>query len=342
MKHSNRQAGIWSTLLLLVLLVSACAEDPPKNPPVPVQPVKEEPAPPKLEVPTFDSKSAYDYIQKQVDFGPRVPNSEAHIACAEYLASELGVHGLEVQVQEGTVVAYNGESLRIRNIVGRFNPEATQRLMLFAHWDTRPFADRDNKRVGDPIDGANDGGSGVGVLLEIARVLNSSEVKPYVGVDIFFFDAEDYGQPSVAQATGGKPGTWCLGTQYWAKNMMPKNYKPKYGILLDMVGASDAVFAKEGVSMFYAPGVVNKVWKKAHALGYEKYFSNVRTGELIDDHRVVNQMAKIPAIDIVDYRPSTNDFGPFHHRHTDNMDIIDEETLHAVGHTLLEVIYSEY
>lgn len=289
-------------------------------------------------LPTFQADSAYTYIQKQVDFGPRVPNTDAQKACAKYLENKLKSFGWEVLVQRGKVTAYNNATLPIYNIIAQLNPEASKRIMLFAHWDTRPYADRDEERKSEPIDGANDGGSGVGVLLEIARIL--PQQLPDVGVDIMFFDAEDYGQPEGSMFPA-RADNWCLGTQFWAQNPPIRNYKPMYGILLDMVGAGDAIFPKEGTSMRYAPDIVNKVWYVAQNLGYGHLFVNQTSRETIDDHEFVNSMAGIPSIDIVHYSPYTSDYGHFHHRHADSMDIINKGTLEAVGNTLMQVIYRE-
>ncbi|PCJ89889.1 MAG: glutamine cyclotransferase [Flavobacteriales bacterium] len=323
------------------LLLFSCAEEKKKEPASIQKPAVEKPKLPVLSVPVFNADSAYYYIEKQVDFGPRVPNTDAHRKCALWMENELKSYGLEVLVQEGEVTAFNKKKLQIKNIIGRFNAENPSRILLFAHWDVRPYADRDTKNRAKPIDGANDGGSGVGVLLEIARQLSLNEDTPRVGVDIIFFDAEDYGQPSetMAQQQGN---TWCLGTQYWAKNPPIANYAPRYGILLDMVGATDAVFPQEAHSLYYAPYVVNNVWSTAARLGYSNYFVNKREYRgLTDDHFYVNTMAKIPSIDIVHYHVGKSDFGHFHHTHKDNMDIIDKSTLKAVGQTLLEVIYRE-
>jgi Zn-dependent M28 family amino/carboxypeptidase len=301
---------------------------------------------PKVEVveiktPQFNQDSAYNFIQKQVNFGPRVPNSKAHVACGNYLTTQLKSYGANVIEQTGEVTAFNNAKLNIKNIIGQFSPEKEQRIMLFAHWDTRPFADRDNKNLGKPIDGANDGGSGVGVLLEIARLINKNE--PNMGVDIIFFDAEDYGATHSNMKQNTMLDDWCLGTQYWAKNPPIANYRPRYGILLDMVGAENAVFPKEYLSMYFAENVVNKVWNKAQSMGYGQYFVNTKIPApgLTDDHRYVNTLAHIPSIDIVHFDPKTRDFGTFHHTHKDNMDLINKNTLKAVGQTVLEVIYNE-
>ena len=295
----------------------------------------------EIKVPQFNADSAYSFIQKQVDFGPRVPNTQAHINCGNYLVAKLKSYGAEIIEQTGEVVAFNKAKLNIKNIIAQFNPEKEQRIMLFAHWDTRPFADRDTKDLGKPIDGANDGGSGVGVLLEMARLIG--EEQPQMGVDIIFFDAEDYGATASHMAQNQMLDDWCLGTQYWANNPPIANYRPRYAILLDMVGAENAIFPKEYLSMYFAENVVNKVWGTAQKLGHGQYFINdeILPPGLTDDHRYVNLLAKIPAIDIIHFNPRTSDFGTFHHTHDDNMSLINKKTLKAVGETVLTVVYNE-
>ena len=169
----------------------------------------------RVAAPAFNADSAYAYIAQQVAFGPRVPNTPEHVACGDWLSRELTRHGADVIEQPGLVRAYDGNILRIRNIIGQFRPENRERILLFAHWDTRPFADKDTLRMREPIDGANDGGSGVGVLLEIARLLGADPTLD-VGVDIVFFDAEDYGTPEWGEKNQNSALTWCLGSQYWA------------------------------------------------------------------------------------------------------------------------------
>lgn len=292
------------------------------------------------DTPDFQADSAYVYVENQVNFGPRVPNTPEHKSCADYLAGELKRFGADVKVQEMTVTAYDGTALEARNIIGSYDPANPKRILLFAHWDTRPFADSDpdpaNHRK--PILGADDGASGVGVLLEIARQLNQKA--PKVGVDIIFFDAEDYGTPEFY--TGDTPSdTYCLGSQFWARRPHVPNYKADFGILLDMVGGKNAVFFKEATSMRYAPTVVDRVWTAARDLGYGRYFINAQGGGIVDDHEYVIQGRNIPSIDIINYDPET-DKGFASHWHTinDDMSNIDKETLKAVGQTVLEVVYN--
>ena len=290
--------------------------------------------------PEFNEDSAYAYVAQQVAFGPRVPNTETHEACAAWLARELARHGAQVTVQEGRARAFDGTILNMKNIVGSFHPESRDRVLLFAHWDTRPFADKDSLRQREPIDGANDGASGVGVLLEIARQLG--QIPADIGVDIAFFDAEDYGRPEWLPSSQNGYKDWCLGSQFWAANPHRPGYRARFGILLDMVGARDAVFHQEGTSLRLAPHVVRKVWKRASDLGFGGRFSSRSTPQTIDDNLFVSELAGIPSANIVDYRVNVRPmgYGPFHHTHADNMDIIDRQTLDEVGTTVLSVVYN--
>jgi glutaminyl-peptide cyclotransferase len=292
--------------------------------------------------PEFDADSAYAYIARQVEFGPRVPNSPAHASCGDWLAAELNRHGAEVIVQPGRVRAYDGSILEMRNIIGQYRPDLRERVMLFAHWDTRPFADKDTVRQREPIDGANDGGSGVGVLLEIARILGNDTTLD-LGVDIILFDAEDYGMPEWGERNQNSALTWCLGSQFWAGQPHRVGYRAKYGILLDMVGAEGAVFNREGTSMAYAPDVVQRIWNAAEQLGFGNYFKTDVTPETIDDNLFVSEFAGIPSANIVHYQVQVlpMGYGPFHHTHADNMSIISRETLDAVGSTVLDVLWND-
>lgn len=325
--------------LISVLLFFGCAEEPEKRKKTP-PPAKTQQFQP-VEKPNFSADSAYSFVAKQVEFGPRVPGSKAHEKAANYFKTKMSEWNWDTEIQLGEATTFNGKNIEIKNIIARFDTSNKNRVLLMAHWDSRPFADRDDSRKNEAIDGANDGASGVGVLMEIARAINSSELKPRVGIDIIFFDAEDYGQPS--SMMGGQTGdTWCLGSQYWAKNLSPDYTKPKYGILLDMVGAKNAVFPKEGVSMKYNPQLVNNVWYLANKLGYGKFFIQEEArGGITDDHLYVNKLAGIPSIDIIHYNPYKSDFGNFHHKHADDLSIIDKKTLHVVGEVVLEVVYRE-
>ncbi len=290
-------------------------------------------------VPSFQRDSAYAYLKAQVDFGPRVPNTEAHDRCRAWLVEQFHRFGAQVQEQSFEVKAFTGEVLQATNIIAVFNPDAGKRLLLCAHWDCRPFADSPlNMGPKDqPVLGADDGASGVAVLLEVARQLQRQP--PTIGVDIVLFDVEDYGENLPNKNT---TNSWCLGSQHWARNPHRSPYRPKFGILLDMVGAENARFTKEQTSMRYAPQVMNKVWALAQKLGYGNFFINDNTPALTDDHYFINLIARIPTIDIINRAGNTpTGFAPHWHTPDDDLDVISKRTLKAVGQTVLEVVYRE-
>lgn len=320
--------------LLLVLVLLGCGGK--------KEQAQQPEAPPKVvNVPAFNADSAYQFIQKQVDFGPRIPNTAAHKKAGDYFVAKFKTYGATVKVQEFTATTFDGEKVSLRNIIASFNPDKKKRILLAAHWDTRPFADKDKDKPHATFDGANDGGSGVGVLLEIAR--NLSQQPTDAGIDMILFDGEDWGErvdTKGPKLPANLESWWCLGSQHWAKNKHVPNYSAYFGILLDMVGAKNGKFAFEAVSLDYAPSVVDKVWKTAAKLGYSNVFINVKDGQLIDDHVFVNIHAKIPMIDIVSY-DDAGGFGDYHHTQKDNMSNIGKETLAAVGQTVMQVIYYE-
>lgn len=294
-----------------------------------------------VSVPRFNADSAYLYVKAQTDFGPRVPNTVAHRECGDYLAGKLREFGATVYSQEADLVAYDNTILKARNIIGAYNPEKKRRVMLCAHWDSRPYSDEENDPTlqQTPISGANDGASGVGVLLEVARQLQQQA--PDVGIDIIFFDAEDYGMPSFYKGAY-KHDTWCLGSQYWGRVPHVQGYNARFGILLDMVGGKGATFYREPYSQQTAGRYVRKIWNAAHRIGYGSFFPKEDGAAVTDDHVYVHTLAKIPCVDIINYDPSaSSSFGDFWHKQADNMDIIDKATLNAVGQTVMEVIYKE-
>jgi len=323
-------------LLLLLIAIASCSnkkvstdESEKKKPKVTVN------------VPTFHADSAYHYIQAQADFGPRVPNSAAHKACGDYLAKQLEKFGAKVYNQYADLVAYDNTILKARNIIGAYNPDSRRRVLLCAHWDSCPYADaeKDASKHHTPILGVNDGASGVGVLLEIARQLQQQA--PAIGIDIIFFDAEDYGIPTFYKGNY-KPHSWCLGSQYWGRVPHVANYNARYGILLDMVGGKNATFYQEPFSKRTAGKQVKKIWDTAHRLGFGQFFPQSEGFEVTDDHVYVYEYGKIPCVDIINHDPqSDTGFGDFWHTHDDTMEIIDRSTLQAVGQTVLDVIYNE-
>lgn len=321
-------------VLFCFLLLLSCGDEQAAgvSPPSPPATAPRQPDPNAKPVPKFDRDSAYAFVAEQVDFGPRVMNTPAHEAARRYFVQKLEDYGAAVTEQEFTAEAYDGTKLRGTNIIARYNPEMDDRILLCAHWDTRPVAD--SPLEDDPnavVNGADDGASGVAVLLEIARQLGLST--PNIGVDIVLLDAEDYGAQNNANS-------WGLGAQHYAKNVLLP--KPRYGILLDMVGARDARFAVEQISFKYAPQVVRKVWNLANQMGYGAYFVEEDGGAVTDDHYFINTIAGIPTIDIINRRKDT-DTGFVAHWHTDddNLDVIDKRTLRAAGQVVLAVVYRE-
>lgn len=320
--------------LLSILIFVACGNKKPESSETPVK-VKA-----TSSTETFNADSAFQYTKAQTKFGPRVPGTEAHLACANYYKEKFTSWGASVEIEEFTARGYEGTLWQGKNIIASFQPEATTRILLCAHWDSRFIAeeDKDPTLQKKAIDGANDGASGVGVLMEVARVLQAQPAN--VGVDIVLFDVEDQGAPSYA-ATAATENSWCLGSQYWSTEAKKNGYQAKFGILLDMVGAGDAVFMKEQISTYYAPSVVDYVWQSAANLGYSDYFINRQGGTVTDDHLYVNQIAGIPCIDIIDFDSNRGGFSHTWHTHDDTIENINKNTLAAVGHVLLKVVYEQ-
>lgn len=293
--------------------------------------------------PQFDADSAYKFVQAQCNFGPRTMNSDAHDKCEKWIANKFRSLGCEVNLQRATLKGYDGTNLKACNIIAKLNPKSTNRILVCAHWDSRPWADNDPNKDNwkKPVLAADDGASGVGVMIELARTI--SKLKDLnVGIDFVCFDAEDWGTPQWENNNSNDEDTWALGAQYWSKNISD-SIKPKFGILLDMVGGRNAKFYIEQASMSFAPEIVAKVWGVASDAGYSNFFINQTGGAITDDHIPVNQIAQIPTIDIIPYYPemSPNIFGPVWHTINDTMDNIDSKTLKAVGQTVLNVIYNE-
>ena len=306
--------------------------------------------------PSFNADSAYAFCEAQCAFGPRVMNSAAHDQCEQWIVSKFQSYGLSITTQKTTLKGYDGTPLRATNIVASYRPELSERILLCAHWDSRPWADNDpdaaNHRT--PVLAANYGASGVAVMLEIARQLNSRQVpvdslRPAadslqlnLGVDFLCFDAEDWGVPQWSDApdTGD---SWALGAQYWAAHPHVAGYKARFGILLDMVGGEGAQFYQEGMSMHYASAIVTKVWRAAQIVGYGSLFPMQEGGRITDDHIPVNTVAHIPCIDIIPYYPdcAQSSFGPTWHTVSDDMSHISRTTLQAVGQTVIQVLFSE-
>ena len=328
-------------IIAAALLMASCDETKPTDPNANNEPKK------AVTIPSFNADSAYQFVAKQTAFGPRVPETEAHAACAEWLTAKLGEYADTVIVQDFRAKLFNGKGIDGQNIVGVFHPEAKKRIVLCAHWDSRPYADHDpdEANIHTPIDGANDGASGVGVLLECARLFKAQPLPERLGVDIILYDLEDYG-PHTDEAEkyyDEDVNYWALGSQYWAKHPHVYGYRAYYGILLDMVGGPNPNFPKEYYSQGYAATVSNKVWRKAYDLGYRAFFNNELGSAISDDHIPMNEIANIPTIDIIDLQPQSSNecFPEVWHTLYDNLENIDRNTLGIVGNVLLNVLYEE-
>lgn len=311
-------------LLFLAVLISACKADPK---PTTVAPKK------IVRVPKFDSGLAYAHIEKQLSFGTRVPGTASHTACKDWIANTMESYGWEVEEQNFTATVYTGTDILGTNVIAKFNPDAAPRILLAAHYDTRHIADKDTDpaKKNEPILGADDGASGVALLMSMAKTIAESDLA--IGVDMVFFDLEDYGAPNE-----DAPETWALGSVHWAKTVS-RSYKPKHAILVDMVGAKNATFARETYSYQVNPTLVDKIWKLAQDMGYGNYFVDGDHGGVQDDHISVINHAGIPMIDIIHKTPAGT-FGDYHHTHKDNISIIDKRTLKAVGQVLTAVVFN--
>ena len=286
-------------------------------------------------IPAFNEDSAYAYCAAQCDFGPRTMNSAAHDSCAQWIMKTFKRMGCTVSTQKTDIKAWDGTTLHATNIIASVNPDVPQRIILCAHWDSRPWADNDPDKANHnkPVMAANDGASGVAVLIEIARQLQAKPVAP-VGIDLVCFDAEDYG-------TDKDESSWALGAEHFAKQMKPQTYA--YGILLDMVGGQGAKFYQEGFSLKYAQNIVNWLWQAAASAGYSTMFPMQAGGYITDDHKYLNE-AGVPTVDIIPYYPDCQQscFGLTWHTVSDDMQHIDKSTLKAVGQTLVHHLYTSY
>ena len=326
----------YSTLLSLTMLVFASCGTQPGNKSSEKKHVAK-----SSTVAGFNADSAYRYAEQQVAFGPRVPGTDAHARCAEWMINKMKQFSDTVYLQNFRARTYDGVTRNGTNIIGVLNPDASSRVLLLAHWDSRPFADYDPnpKKHHMPIDAANDGASGVAVLMELMRQFKIKN--PGIGVDVLLVDLEDWGPPSFEQHPSNE-NDWGLGSQYWAKSPHVPGYDANFGILLDMVGAKKPTFKKEYYSMGYASYVVNEVWRTADYLGYGDVFINEEGGAISDDHIFINKYSNIPTIDIIhlDSHSSNGTFYEYWHTTGDTMDKIDKKTLEIVGKVVGTVVYN--
>lgn len=304
--------------------------------------------------PAFSADSAYAFCAAQCDFGPRAMNTEGHERCKDWIISKFRQYGCEVSTQQADLTGYDGTTLHATNIIAKYRPELTTRVLLCAHWDSRPWADNDPDEANwrKSIVAANDAASGVAVMLEIARLLSSPTTQnsspnthhpsPNIGIDFICFDAEDWGTPQWEENHAESDNSWALGSNYFAQNL-PERYEVRYGILLDMVGGQGAKFYQEQISLHFASAIVEKVWRAAEQAGFSSYFPKTTGGQINDDHFPLNRYARIPTIDIIPYYPDCpqSTFGPTWHTLDDDMQHIDRNTLKAVGQTVVQVLWTE-
>lgn len=298
-----------SSAAVLLLALAACREAPRRR--------------------EFDGPSAFKYIETQVAFGPRIPNTEAHVKMAAWLDSMLRTRSDTLVVQKWDHVTAKGDTLHLTNFIARFNPQATKRILFLAHWDSRPTADNPKKPQKDkPVPGANDGGSGVALLLGVADALKKDSTT--LGVDLLFDDGEDYGDFEAKP-----PNDVLIGARYYAANQLP-GPQPLYGVLWDMVAAKDLKIYQEGNSLVGAPEVVERVWDTARELGYATTFVPTPNYTLIDDHLELQKVG-IRAIDVVGFDYSET----YWHTPDDTIDKVSAASLQIVGDVAVALVRKE-
>ena len=280
--------------------------------------------------PDFDEDHAFEYLVAQCDFGPRNPGSDGYYACLDFIITELDQSADDIILQE---FRYQEQRYRkrydLQNIIARFNPDASFQTIISAHWDTRPWADQeDNRRDrNQPIIGANDGASGVAVLLELAKIMG--ETPPPIGVNLVFFDGEDLGVP-------GENETYCQGSRYFAKNLpIPR---PNEAINLDMIGDKQLHIPVEKYSLEYNPNLVRYLWGRADDMGLDA-FDITPQYAIYDDHVPLHEIAGIPAIDLIDFK-YPNPYANFWHTMNDVPENCSAESLEQVGKLMVDYIYN--
>jgi hypothetical protein len=276
----------------------------------------------------FDEDYSYQQILEYEKFGPKIPGSAAHTKTGDWIVQVMKQFGMDVLEQKTTVTGANGTKIPVRNIIARHLPNAKKRVLLSAHWDNRPFADQDPKHKTKPVPGVNDGGSGVAVLMTIAKALHESQWNQ--GIDFAFWDAEDGGIHT-------NPRSYCLGSQYWAFHPVPDDYSADFGMNFDMVGRKGSVFPIEAYSWFRAPEIIKSLKNAAQKLGYQDYFPDYRIGPVVDDHYFVSEVLGFPMIDLI-YMTEDGKFSPEWHTVSDTSEWISRDVMKAVGQTTIQML----
>ena len=272
----------------------------------------------------FNGAVAMDYVRAQLAFGPRIPGTTQHRAMSDWLVAELGKRADTVIVQEWIHTTADGQRLPMRNVLARFAPANTSRVLYIAHWDTRPKSEKATTAMGrlDPVPGANDGASGVAILLGVADALKARSAN--VGVDLLFVDGEDFGDFDTNTDV-------LIGSRHFARNLPSAGYSPLFGVVWDMVGKPDSKFYYESHSMRAAPEVVQRVWSTARRLGHESVFIPREGGEITDDHLPLIEVG-LRVIDVIDL-----DYA-WHHTPEDTEDKVSQRTLQIVGDVAMAVL----
>ena len=281
----------------------------------------------------FDGEVACGYVKTQLDFGARVPGTDAARKAGDWIVAEMRQRADTVIEQRWNHVTAKGDTLPLRNIFARFRPQATTRILYVTHWDSRPVSDQaeDPAKRSLPVPGANDGASGVALFIALGDVLK--KMPPTVGVDLLFVDGEDYG-------TFGPPDVdVLLGSTYFAANM-PAGYQPIFGVLFDMIGDADLEIPQEGNSLERAPEVVSRVWDTAAKLGYQRYFPPRDGGAITDDHIPLldKGLRVIDVIDINYLGPPGSSKPNYHHTPDDTLDKVSARSLKIVGDVAMALI----
>ena len=266
----------------------------------------------------FNGETALGYIQTQLAFGPRIPGTAGHVKAGDWITEQMRSRADSVTEQRWKHVTVRGDTIEMRNIFARIRPEATERVLYIAHWDTRPFSDAASDAASRkmPVPGANDGASGVALLMAVADVLKSTP--PVYGVDMLFVDGEDYGD------FGPPLKDVLIGSTYFASNLPSPSYRPIFGVLWDMIADKDLNIYQEGYSTQQAPEIVARVWQTAEDLGYGFYFISRGGGPITDDHLPLLQKG-LRVIDVIDI-----DYAA-HHKPTDTIDKVSAKSLQIVG-----------